>query len=201
MSADDSCGDCPWRLYRPACFGNRTIEFPELRTELWNRYTICPESWDCGAYFRNIHPHFHCRNHRYNIRHHNLPQSLVRIHCRFGEKPERNPMNHRKIKDLPKTERPYERCLKYGAESLSEAELLSVLLRTGCEGRSVMELSMNIVELCEKRRGIRSLSQMDVNDFLKIRGIYHSPYCRRILIKIKIFSSLQIFISSDKNSI
>lgn len=80
-------------------------------------------------------------------------------------------MNHRKIKDLPKTERPYERCLKYGAESLSEAELLSVLLRTGCEGRSVMELSMNIVELCEKRRGIRSLSQMDVNDFLKIRGI------------------------------
>lgn len=80
-------------------------------------------------------------------------------------------MNIRKMKEVPLMERPYEKCLKYGAEHLSEAELLAVLLRTGCEGLSVSELSMNIVEMCGKRKGIKSLSQMEISDFMKIRGI------------------------------
>ena len=35
------------------------------------------------------------------------------------------------MKDIPNAERPYEKCLKQGAEALSDAELLAVLLRTG----------------------------------------------------------------------
>ena len=35
------------------------------------------------------------------------------------------------IKELPDTERPYEKCLLYGAGSLSDAELISVIIRTG----------------------------------------------------------------------
>jgi hypothetical protein len=39
-----------------------------------------------------------------------------------------------KIKDLPEINRPREKLLKYGAEKLSDAELLAVLLRTGTQG-------------------------------------------------------------------
>ena len=36
-----------------------------------------------------------------------------------------------KIKDMPKSERPYEKCFESGPETLSDCELLSVILRTG----------------------------------------------------------------------
>lgn len=41
-----------------------------------------------------------------------------------------------KIKDLPKIERPREKLLKYGAEKLTDVELLAILLRTGTIGKS-----------------------------------------------------------------
>lgn len=41
-----------------------------------------------------------------------------------------------KIKDMPKSERPYEKCFESGPETLSDCELLSVILRTGVKGSS-----------------------------------------------------------------
>lgn len=38
------------------------------------------------------------------------------------------------IKDLPETERPYEKCIREGEEALSDSELLSVILRCGTKG-------------------------------------------------------------------
>ena len=38
------------------------------------------------------------------------------------------------IKSYPAGERPYERCEEYGAEALSDAELLAVILRSGKKG-------------------------------------------------------------------
>jgi len=45
-----------------------------------------------------------------------------------------------KIKNLPEDERSREKLLKYGAEKLSDAELLVLLLRTGIKGKSVLEI-------------------------------------------------------------
>ena len=42
----------------------------------------------------------------------------------------------RTMRSIPKEERPYEKCLKRGAESLTDAELLAVILRTGVKGES-----------------------------------------------------------------
>ena len=50
-----------------------------------------------------------------------------------------------RIKDLPEVERPYEKCLKYGANHLSDAELLSAILRTGTNGISAYDLANNII--------------------------------------------------------
>lgn len=50
-----------------------------------------------------------------------------------------------KIKDLPRIERPREKMERYGAEKLSNSELLAILLRSGSKGVNVVELSKRIL--------------------------------------------------------
>ena len=40
-------------------------------------------------------------------------------------------MKHLTLKELPISERPYEKCEQYGPRSLSDAELLAVIIRSG----------------------------------------------------------------------
>ncbi|WP_417281222.1 UPF0758 domain-containing protein, partial [Clostridioides difficile] len=44
------------------------------------------------------------------------------------------------MKELPTDDRPYEKCLAMGAQVLSDAELLAVILRTGSQGIQALEL-------------------------------------------------------------
>lgn len=46
---------------------------------------------------------------------------------------------HLTMKELPVTERPYEKCEKNGAGTLSDAELLAIILKTGTRGDKVMD--------------------------------------------------------------
>ncbi|HLB05745.1 MAG TPA: UPF0758 domain-containing protein, partial [Thermodesulfobacteriota bacterium] len=46
-----------------------------------------------------------------------------------------------KIKDLPKHKRPREKLSAKGAENLSDAELLAILIRTGLAGKSALDIS------------------------------------------------------------
>lgn len=83
-----------------------------------------------------------------------------------------------KIKDLPLTERPRERLLKYGAESLSDAELLAVILGTGTKG-------MNIVTVCQhvfRNMSLKKLSKSPAAELMKIPGIGHSKACQIISV-------------------
>ena len=50
------------------------------------------------------------------------------------------------IKDLPEEEKPREKAKKYGFSSLSDSELLAILLRTGTKECSVIDLSRNILK-------------------------------------------------------
>ncbi len=49
------------------------------------------------------------------------------------------------IRDLPMGERPRERLLESGGRSLSDSELLAVLLRTGRRGASVLQLALDLL--------------------------------------------------------
>ena len=62
-----------------------------------------------------------------------------------------------KFNRLPKDERPYERCMRHGAEQLSDRELLAVLLRTGAKGQTVLELAGEILKLTPERKGFTGL--------------------------------------------
>ena len=50
-----------------------------------------------------------------------------------------------RIKDWPAAERPREKLLERGARSLSDAELLSILIRTGSPGRTAVDLSRHML--------------------------------------------------------
>ena len=53
-------------------------------------------------------------------------------------------------KNLPVSEQPYEKCLKSGAASLSDAELLAVIIRCGTNGSSSTEVAKHVLS---KRTG------------------------------------------------
>lgn len=44
-----------------------------------------------------------------------------------------------------KEDRPYEKCEKFGAENLTDTELLAILIRTGTKGENSLELSRKLL--------------------------------------------------------
>ncbi len=75
------------------------------------------------------------------------------------------------IKDS-RQEKPYERFITFGAESLTDAELLAIVLRTGTKGNDAVSLSRKVLELGKyPRTGFLGLYDTDVETLEKISGI------------------------------
>ena len=74
------------------------------------------------------------------------------------------------MKSLPESERPYEKAVEYGVESLSDAELLAVILRTGTKDKSVRDLAEEILKLGNPS-GLPGLLHHSLADYQEIRGI------------------------------
>lgn len=75
------------------------------------------------------------------------------------------------MKSIPKEERPYEKCLEGGAEVLTDAELLAVILRTGVKGESALDLSRKVLAGNEERSGLLGIYHMSISDLKQIRGV------------------------------
>ncbi len=71
------------------------------------------------------------------------------------------------IKELPQEERPREKLEEHGAKSLTDADLLAILLRTGIKGKNVKELSCEILQ----EFSIQGLSSTEMKDLEKIEGV------------------------------
>lgn len=78
-----------------------------------------------------------------------------------------------KIKDLPLSERPYEKLELYGAESLSNAELLAIIIKTGTKEQSSVSIAQRILNLKEKtdQENLRFLQDISLEEFMQIKGI------------------------------
>ena len=74
------------------------------------------------------------------------------------------------MKKIPDMERPYEKCQKFGASALSDAELLAVVLRTGSHGENVIGLAQRILYRSGED-GILGLHRFSMEQLVKIRGI------------------------------
>jgi len=76
---------------------------------------------------------------------------------------------HLKITDWAKEERPRERLLANGPSSLTNAELLAILLRTGTGKANVMDLARNLLAAHENQ--LYELVRAPVEKMTKVRGI------------------------------
>ena len=68
-------------------------------------------------------------------------------------------------------DRPYEKCEQYGAEHLTDVELLAVLLRTGTKGENSLRLAQKILHPPFGSEGLLSIPQWSMEQLLKIKGI------------------------------
>lgn len=73
------------------------------------------------------------------------------------------------MKELPESEKPYEKCLKYGSEYLSDAELIAVIIRTGSKKQQALELARNI--LAQAPGGILNLYHLSIEQLQSMYGI------------------------------
>ena len=75
------------------------------------------------------------------------------------------------IKEIPEDNRPYEKCLAGGAQTLTDGELLAVLLRTGTKGRNSLELAQEILELSKDKEGLLGLHQLSLAQLRSVKGV------------------------------
>lgn len=77
------------------------------------------------------------------------------------------------ICDMPRDERPRERMLMHGAQTLSNAELLALFIGSGLHGKNAVELSRELLG-----EGLARLSEREVNFLASIKGIGIAKACR-----------------------
>ena len=75
------------------------------------------------------------------------------------------------IKKLPTSERPYEKMQMYGAESLSNSELLAVIIKTGTNQRTSVELAQEILTIKKEENSLQFLQDISIEEFMQIKGI------------------------------
>ncbi len=73
-----------------------------------------------------------------------------------------------RIKDWPETERPRERLMNHGADALSDAELLGIILRTGNAKYTAMDLAR---QLLDEFGGLRGVDMQPVSALCGVHGI------------------------------
>ncbi len=78
--------------------------------------------------------------------------------------------NQWNIKMLPLECRPDERLESYGAEALSDAELLAVIIRTGYQGTNSVRLAESILSYTGEY-GLSGLCHVSVEELMEMRGV------------------------------
>lgn len=75
------------------------------------------------------------------------------------------------IKEMKEEYRPYEKCLAYGPEALSDQELLAVIIKTGSKGLSSIHLAENILSLTKNGNGLLGIMHLSVDELMEVNGI------------------------------
>lgn len=78
---------------------------------------------------------------------------------------------YKTIRELPEDEKPYEKFEAYGAEYLTDAELLAILLRSGARGISSLDLARKLLEPEYSKGGLTGLYHLSVRELQKFPGI------------------------------
>lgn len=78
-----------------------------------------------------------------------------------------------KMKELPNSEKPYEKLENYGAKILSNTELLAIIIKSGTKNESALNVAQQVLALNNKleTNDLTFLNNLTINDLIKISGI------------------------------
>ena len=79
-------------------------------------------------------------------------------------------LNKLLMKEMPEGDRPYEKLERLGARAMSDAELLSVIIRNGTKQESALQLGQRIMSLAGER-GLMMLQEHSLEELMEIQGI------------------------------
>lgn len=89
--------------------------------------------------------------------------------CVFGENRKEHMSEHFTMKNLPESERPYEKFLLHGEESLSDAELLAIILKTGTQKSNSLDIAREILR--GNHNNLLNLYDLSYRDLMQFSGI------------------------------
>ena len=78
-----------------------------------------------------------------------------------------------KMKELPISERPYEKLKTYGAEKLTNSELLAILIKNGTKEYTAIDLANNVLKLNDnkEKEDLSFLQDVSISELMNIKGI------------------------------
>ena len=98
------------------------------------------------------------------------------------------------FKKIPSMDKPRERLVKYGAENLSNEELISIIIKTGSKKYSVKEVAL---KLLEQIGDISKLKDIGINSITKIDGIGRD---KAIELKAAIELGKRVYVNKTDNN-
>ena len=100
------------------------------------------------------------------------------------------------IKELPQSERPYEKLELYGEKNLSNAELLAIIIKTGTKEYTSIEIAQKLLNLNDRydEQNLSFLRDLSIEEITKIKGIG-----RVKAIQLKAVCELAIRMNSTPN--
>lgn len=75
------------------------------------------------------------------------------------------------IKELPDSEKPYEKLEIYGEKFLSNAELLAIIIKVGTKKETSVELAQKVLKLTSQENSIRAIQDITLEELKQIKGI------------------------------
>ena len=77
-----------------------------------------------------------------------------------------------KIKELPELERPYEKLETYGEKTLSDAELLAIIIKTGTKEETSVQLAQKLLSLNNTTdENLNYLNTLTIEELMEQKGI------------------------------
>lgn len=78
-----------------------------------------------------------------------------------------------KMKEMPVSERPYEKLKMYGAETLTNSELLAIIIKNGTKEKTALDLAKEVLKLNDNQAkdDLSFLQDISITEFMKIKGI------------------------------
>lgn len=75
------------------------------------------------------------------------------------------------IKQYPNSEKPYEKLELYGEKTLSNAELLAIIIKTGTKDETSISLANKVLNLIGEENNLSGLSTISIESLKKLKGI------------------------------